>query len=97
MLADQLRVLLDSSHYYTTRRGALALFWRALPDAMQGLFARVLRPCVFNEAPVRFRRFGVARWQSGYAADCKSVDIGSIPVRASMIHPKYLLRVICLN
>ena len=24
-----------------------------------------------------------ARWQSGYAADCKSVDIGSIPVRAS--------------
>jgi hypothetical protein len=26
-----------------------------------------------------------ARWQSGYAADCKSVYIGSIPVRASRI------------
>jgi hypothetical protein len=26
----------------------------------------------------------MARWQSGYAADCKSVDIGSIPVRASI-------------
>ena len=24
-----------------------------------------------------------ARWQSGYAADCKSVDAGSIPTRAS--------------
>ena len=30
----------------------------------------------------------MARWQSGYAADCKSVDIGSIPVRASTF--KYL-------
>jgi len=25
----------------------------------------------------------LARWQSGYAAVCKTVDIGSIPVRAS--------------
>ena len=24
-----------------------------------------------------------ARWQSGYAADCKSVDLGSTPGRAS--------------
>ena len=27
-----------------------------------------------------------ARWQSGYAADCKSVDLGSTPGRASMQH-----------
>lgn len=25
-----------------------------------------------------------ARWQSGYAADCKSVYVGSIPARASI-------------
>jgi hypothetical protein len=25
----------------------------------------------------------VARWQNGYAADCKSVDLGSTPGRAS--------------
>ncbi len=25
-----------------------------------------------------------ARWQSGYAADCKSVDLGSTPGRASI-------------
>ena len=31
-----------------------------------------------------------ARWQSGYAAVCKTVYIGSIPVRAS-IHPFYKL------
>ncbi len=28
---------------------------------------------------------GKARWQSGYAADCKSVYTGSTPVRASKI------------
>ena len=27
----------------------------------------------------------MARWQSGYAADCKSVNAGSIPTRASNI------------
>ena len=27
----------------------------------------------------------MARWQSGYAADCKSVYGGSIPFRASII------------
>ena len=27
----------------------------------------------------------VAEWQSGYAADCKSVNAGSIPTRASNI------------
>ena len=27
----------------------------------------------------------MARWQSGYAADCKSVDLGSTPGRASTI------------
>ena len=26
-----------------------------------------------------------ARWQSGYAAACKAVDVGSIPARASSI------------
>ena len=26
----------------------------------------------------------MARWQSGYAADCKSVYAGSIPARASI-------------
>jgi hypothetical protein len=25
----------------------------------------------------------LARWQSGYAEDCKSFDVGSIPARAS--------------
>ncbi len=25
----------------------------------------------------------MARWQNGYAADCKSVNAGSIPARAS--------------
>ena len=32
-----------------------------------------------------FRRCPPARWQSGYAADCKSVYAGSIPTRASSI------------
>ena len=27
----------------------------------------------------------MARWQSGYAADCKSVDLGSTPGRASIL------------
>jgi hypothetical protein len=27
----------------------------------------------------------MARWQNGYAADCKSVDLGSTPGRASTI------------
>ncbi len=26
----------------------------------------------------------MARWQNGYAADCKSVDLGSTPGRASI-------------
>ena len=30
-------------------------------------------------------KFGKAPWQSGYAADCKSVDLGSIPGGASII------------
>ena len=29
----------------------------------------------------------MARWQSGYAADCKSVYTGSTPVRASIAFP----------
>ena len=29
-------------------------------------------------------QFNVARWQNGYAADCKSVDLGSTPGRASI-------------
>ncbi len=27
--------------------------------------------------------YTMARWQNGYAADCKSVDLGSTPGRAS--------------
>ncbi len=30
-----------------------------------------------------------ARWQSGYAADCKSVYVGSIPTRASIFFNGY--------
>ncbi|SUZ73714.1 uncharacterized protein METZ01_LOCUS26568 [marine metagenome] len=26
----------------------------------------------------------MARWQSGYAAACKAVDVGSIPILASI-------------
>jgi hypothetical protein len=29
----------------------------------------------------------LARWQSGYAAACKAVYVGSIPARASNQHP----------
>ena len=28
-----------------------------------------------------------ARWQSGYAAACKAVDVGSIPILASGLSP----------
>ncbi|CEE91769.1 conserved hypothetical protein [Xenorhabdus nematophila str. Anatoliense] len=28
-----------------------------------------------------------ARWQSGHAADCKSVNLGSTPGRASILSP----------
>jgi hypothetical protein len=42
-----------------------------------------------------------ARWQSGYAAVCKTVYIGSIPVRASIFsefyqHSKGSVRLFCL-
>ncbi|CAH1536681.1 hypothetical protein THOG05_200093 [Vibrio rotiferianus] len=33
---------------------------------------------------MRTIKFGKAPWQSGYAADCKSVDLGSIPGGASI-------------
>ncbi len=32
----------------------------------------------------------MAGWQSGYAADCKSVDLGSTPGPASMIAKKFI-------
>ncbi len=34
----------------------------------------------------------MARWQSGYAADCKSVDLGSTPGRASKFMPDLTMR-----
>ncbi len=37
------------------------------------------------------KQSGKARWQSGYAADCKSVDLGSTPGRASIISKASLL------
>ena len=37
------------------------------------------------EAPSAGRKSRLARWQSGYAGDCKSPYIGSIPVRASTV------------
>ncbi|CAH1529321.1 hypothetical protein THOD04_210087 [Vibrio owensii] len=43
---------------------------------MPRLRSRVRTSCV---APVE------APWQSGYAADCKSVDLGSIPGGASIL------------
>ena len=38
----------------------------------------------------------MAEWQSGYAAACKAVDLGSIPGSASIsfiikIHPRHLI------
>ena len=45
----------------------------------------------FDEA--NFCRYGYnsdlikARWQSGYAAACKAVDVGSIPILASGLSP----------
>jgi len=30
----------------------------------------------------------MAEWQSGYAADCKSVDVGSIPASASILRAR---------
>ncbi|CAH1548456.1 conserved hypothetical protein [Vibrio rotiferianus] len=54
---------------------------------------RVDRPSVGPSIPARGTiphymrtiKFGKAPWQSGYAADCKSVDLGSIPGGASII------------
>ncbi|CAH1563831.1 hypothetical protein THF1C08_130065 [Vibrio jasicida] len=34
---------------------------------------------------LREQQFGKAPWQSGYAADCKSVDLGSTPGGASIL------------
>ncbi len=34
----------------------------------------------------RSQRITVAEWQSGYAAACKAVDVGSIPASASNIY-----------
>ena len=52
----------------------------------------ILSADVYNPRPRRgpppalvLRRCPLARWQSGYAADCKSVNAGSIPTRASNI------------
>ena len=38
----------------------------------------------------------MARWQNGYAADCKSVDLGSTPGRAS-IQIQYILLLVILS
>ena len=37
--------------------------------------------------PFSFKKSFAARWQSGYAAACKAVYLGSIPGRASSIPP----------
>ena len=49
-----------------------------MPGFLFGVFLREVAVLGTIRAPP------MARWQSGYAADCKSVDIGSIPVRASI-------------
>ena len=38
----------------------------------------------------------MARWQSGYAADCKSVYLGSTPGRASILFMRIKARVVKL-
>jgi hypothetical protein len=44
----------------------------------------------YTTAFLRSARLSPARWQSGYAGDCKSPYIGSIPVRASSLGIKHL-------
>ena len=62
-----------------------------IPEKIAGNFP-ILSAGVYNPRPRRrpppalvSRRCPLARWQSGYAADCKSVNAGSIPTRASNI------------
>ena len=48
---------------------------------LKSLDVRVVPVQVRPGAPSKYK----ARWQSGYAADCKSVDLGSTPGRASIL------------
>ncbi|CAH1581174.1 hypothetical protein THOD04_210081 [Vibrio owensii] len=42
-----------------------------------------------NDLLHREQKIGKAPWQSGYAADCKSVDLGSTPGGASIRYSEY--------
>ena len=62
-----------------------------IPEKIAG-YVPISAAGVYNPRPRRgpppalvFRRCLLARWQSGYAADCKSVYAGSIPTRASKL------------
>ena len=52
---------------------------------LTGPSKRSIRPLPRCGAPVRGADPRMARWQSGDAADCKSVYVGSIPARASIL------------
>ena len=56
----------------------------------RSIFNRVIAP--ENQAGVFYRQgtglhIVMAEWQSGYAAACKAVDLGSIPGSASISQP----------
>ena len=47
---------------------------------------------MLTRKPVKVSHSAVlARWQSGYAEDCKSLYVGSIPARASSFLFKFML------
>ncbi len=52
---------------------------------LKSLGVRAVPVQVRPGAPSIYRENKMARWQSGYAADCKSVDLGSTPGRASIL------------
>ncbi len=52
---------------------------------LKSLGVRAVPVQVRPGAPSNYREKKMARWQSGYAADCKSVDLGSTPGRASIL------------
>ena len=67
-----------------------AAYSRKLPVSFDGIMA--LRSRMTNNsksvyfALLRSTCSSMARWQSGNAADCKSVNAGSIPTRASILN-----------
>ncbi len=44
--------------------------------------------------PISLEYTRMAEWQSGYAADCNSVNIGSIPFSASNFNGETILKLI---